>query len=62
TDFGLNALGGGPDSRSFPNSQTAEQVADVIAGAIESRLPDVYTRTGGQAAVASYYATVGVDP
>ncbi|MEO5798978.1 MAG: SDR family NAD(P)-dependent oxidoreductase, partial [Gemmatimonadales bacterium] len=42
TDFGLNALGGGPDSRSFPNSQTAEQVADVIAGAIESRLPDVY--------------------
>ncbi|MES2306295.1 MAG: SDR family NAD(P)-dependent oxidoreductase [Gemmatimonadota bacterium] len=62
TDFGLNALGGGPDSRSFPNSQTAEQVAEVIASAIESRVSDLYTRAGGQAAVAGYYASVGVDP
>ncbi len=45
TDFGLNALGGGPDSRSFPGAQTAEDVATVIADAIEQRRGgDVYTR------------------
>jgi NADP-dependent 3-hydroxy acid dehydrogenase YdfG len=62
TDFGLNALHGGPDSRSFPGSQTAEEVAEVIAGAIESRAPDVYTGKGSSARVAGYYATVGADP
>jgi hypothetical protein len=61
TDFGLNAMHGGPDSRSFPNSQTAEEVAAVIADAIESRRPDVYTRAGAQGQVAAYYSTVGVD-
>jgi NADP-dependent 3-hydroxy acid dehydrogenase YdfG len=45
TDFGLNALGGGPDSRSFPGGQTPEEVAVVIADAIEQRRGgDVYTR------------------
>ena len=45
TDFGLNALGGGPDSRSFPGAQSAEDVATVIADAIEQRRGgDVYTR------------------
>ena len=34
----------------------------VIAGVIDSRLPDVYTRAGAQARIASYYATVGIDP
>ncbi len=62
TDFGRNAMHGGPDSRSFPNSQTAEEVAVVIADVIESRHPDVYTRAGAQGQVAGYYATVGVDP
>jgi NAD(P)-dependent dehydrogenase (short-subunit alcohol dehydrogenase family) len=62
TDFGLNALHGGPDSRSFPDSQSAEEVAAVIAGVIESRLPDVYTRAGATGRVAGYYASVGVDP
>jgi len=62
TDFGLNALHGGPDSRSFPESQSAEEVAEVIAGVIESRLPDVYTRVGAQQRVASYYASLGTDP
>jgi NADP-dependent 3-hydroxy acid dehydrogenase YdfG len=60
TDFGLNALHGGPDSRSFPETQSAEEVAAVIAKVIESRQPDVYTRPA-QAMVAKYYATVGVD-
>ena len=62
TDFGLNALHGGPDSRQFPGSQSPEEVAVVIAGVIASRRPDVYTRPGMQAQVAAYYAAIGVDP
>jgi NADP-dependent 3-hydroxy acid dehydrogenase YdfG len=61
TDFGLNAMHGGPDSRSFPESQSAEEVAEVIVDVIESRAPDVYTRKGAHDRVAGYYATVGVD-
>ena len=62
TDFGNNARHGGPDSRSFAESQSAEEVAEVIAGVIESRKPDVYTRKGAQAWVAATYADIGVDP
>ncbi len=62
TDFGNNARHGGPDSRSFAESQSAEEVAEVIAGVIESRKPDVYTRKGAQAWVANTYAKIGVDP
>jgi NADP-dependent 3-hydroxy acid dehydrogenase YdfG len=62
TDFGLNARHGGPDSRSFPDSQSAEEVAMVIADAMESRAPDVYTRRGARERVAAYYASVGADP
>lgn len=62
TDFGLNAVHGGPDSRQFPNSQSGEEVAAVIAGVIESRRPDVYTRAGARQAVIDYYAANGEDP
>jgi NADP-dependent 3-hydroxy acid dehydrogenase YdfG len=62
TDFGLNAMHGGPDSRTLPNSQSAEEVAEVIAHVLESRQPDVYTGAGMQVRVASYYAGLGVDP
>ena len=62
TDFGLNARHGGPDSRSLPDSQSAEEVAAVIARVIETRQPDVYTRKGARGRVASYYAALGVDP
>lgn len=61
TEFGLNALHGGPDSRTLPNSQSAEEVAAVIAGVIESRLPDVYTMPGAKQRIAEYYAALGVD-
>jgi hypothetical protein len=47
---------GGVDSRSIPGGQTSEQVAAVIAGVIESRKADVYTRSDGHEAVARYYA------
>jgi len=62
TEFGKNALHGGPDSRQLPQSQSAEEVAEVIGGVIESRLPDVYTRAGARDRVVDYYSTVGVDP
>jgi short-subunit dehydrogenase len=62
TDFGLNARHGGPDSRTFPESQSAEEVAAVIEGVIDSRLPDVYTRKGAHDRVARYYASLGTDP
>ena len=62
TDFGNVAMHGGPDSRSFPDGQSAEEVADVIAGVIESRRPDVYTRPGARERVLGYYGTVGEDP
>ena len=61
TEFGLNALHGGPDSRTLPNSQSAEEVAAVIADVIESRRPDVYTAPGVSQRVAEYYASIGVD-
>lgn len=61
TEFGLNARHGGPDSRTLPNSQSAEEVAAVIAGVIKSRLPDVYTIAGAQERVAAYYSAIGVD-
>ena len=62
TDFGRHALHGGADSRAFPNGQSPEEVAEVIAGVIAGRRPDVYTRAGMRAQVAERYAAVGQDP
>jgi short-subunit dehydrogenase len=55
TDFGLNAVHGGVDSRAIPGGQSAEEVADVIASVIESREADVYTRPGAREMIAKYY-------
>jgi short-subunit dehydrogenase len=62
TEFGVNARHGGPDSRQLPASQSAEEVAAVIADVIESRRADVYTRAGAAAQIASYVDTIGEDP
>ena len=62
TNFGLNAMHGGPDSRVLPGAQTAEDVAQVIAGVIESRATDVYTRPGARDRVVTYYSSIGSDP
>jgi short-subunit dehydrogenase len=56
TDFGLNAVHGGIDSRAIPGGQSAEDVAEVIASVIDSRKADVYTRPDARAAIANYYA------
>jgi short-subunit dehydrogenase len=62
TEFGLNALHGGPDSRTLPASQSAEEVATVIADVIESRRPDVYTRDDAREQILAYYSTTGENP
>ena len=65
TDFGLSALHGGPDSRSFPNAQTPHDVAEIIATVIETKRPDTYTPPYGAQMVRDYYetiATTGAPP
>ncbi len=62
TEFGLNARHGGPDSRQLPGSQSAEEVARVIASVIDAPRPDVYTVAGARDRIAGYYASIGVDP
>lgn len=56
TDFGLHAMHGGVDNRTLPNAQSAEAVAEVIVGVIESRRADVYTFPGAQEMVTRYYS------
>ena len=55
TEFGVNALHGGIDSRKMPGAQTAAEVAEVIASVIEHPRADVYTRPGAQQMVAAYF-------
>lgn len=61
TEFGANALYGGPDSRQLPDSQSAEEVAAVILDVMDSRLPDVYTRNGARERIVAYYSSIGAD-
>jgi short-subunit dehydrogenase len=62
TEFGVNARNGGPDSRTLPDSQSAEEVAEVIAKVVHDRRPDVYSRPGMAGWVAKHYAGIGEDP
>jgi NADP-dependent 3-hydroxy acid dehydrogenase YdfG len=62
TEFGVNARHGGPDSRTMSDLQSAEKVAEVIGGVIESRRPDVYTRPGSRERVSSYFSSLAEDP
>lgn len=62
TDFGLNAMHGGVNSRDLPNSQSAEDAAEVIASVIDSRRPDVYTQPGSHDRIVGYYDAAGQDP
>ncbi len=62
TDFGLNALGGGPDSRSLPGAQTPEQVAAIVADTLErGRGGDVYTALGGLERVLQYLSGLAAE-
>lgn len=62
TEFGANAMHGGPDSRSLPGAQDVMEAAGVIARVIETRRPDVYTQRGSKERVLGYFTRVGEDP
>ena len=62
TEFGLNARHGGVDSKTLPGSQSAEEVAIVIADLVDSRKADVYTRRGAKRQVLAYFEAMGDDP
>ncbi|MGH7561045.1 MAG: SDR family oxidoreductase [Gemmatimonadales bacterium] len=62
TEFGRNALHGGPDSRALPDGQEPAEVARVIAELIEHPRPDVYTRPGAHDRVVTYFDTLASDP
>jgi NADP-dependent 3-hydroxy acid dehydrogenase YdfG len=55
TDFGASARHGGPDSRSLPGAQPADEVARIIADAIERPRAEVYTRPEMQQLAVGYY-------
>ncbi len=61
TEFGVHARYGGPDSRNLSNSQTASDVAEVVAGVINGRRVVVYTQAGARGRVISYYSSIGED-
>ena len=62
TEFGANAMHGGPDSRSLPFPQDVTEVGEVIAWVIETKKTDVYTRPGSKAAITQFFSGVGEDP
>jgi NAD(P)-dependent dehydrogenase (short-subunit alcohol dehydrogenase family) len=55
TEFGTNALHGGPDSRALPDAQPVDEVAKVIADAIDEPRHEVYTRPAMRDAVLRFY-------
>ena len=60
TEFGSNALHGGPDSRKLPSAQPVAEVAAAIADAIEHPRAEVYTQPEHHALAAAYYAAEDV--
>jgi NADP-dependent 3-hydroxy acid dehydrogenase YdfG len=62
TKFGLNARHGGVDSRTMPDAQTANQVAEVVLKVIAEGKNDVYTRPGSRERVVEYYSALGENP
>ncbi|MCU0633563.1 MAG: SDR family oxidoreductase [Gemmatimonadaceae bacterium] len=54
TEFGVNAVHGGPDSRKLPGGQEPGVVAEVISGVIANKLTDVYTIPGSRDRVLAY--------
>lgn len=62
TEFGRNAVHGGPDSRTLPMAQPVEEVAKVIIQVIDTRAADAYTRPGMRQRVVDYFTSLGTDP
>jgi short-subunit dehydrogenase len=61
TEFARNALGAPPDAPVYSGShvQTVAQVADIIAGAIERPVAEVYTNSSSAEMASKYFADVG---
>ncbi len=57
TEFGVNALGGGVDSRKIPGAQAVEEVASVLVDVMERPRPDVYSRPEYRQQVLAYYSS-----
>ncbi|HEU4732927.1 MAG TPA: SDR family NAD(P)-dependent oxidoreductase [Kofleriaceae bacterium] len=67
TDFGINALHGGPDSRALPQAQPVGEVAAAIAGLIDRPRAELYTRPEHAQLAARYFtaddvATIEAGP
>jgi len=60
TDFGNNALHGGMDSRALPGAQSVDEVAAIIAGAIDKPRAEVYTRPQMLELQSKYYSAEDV--
>jgi short-subunit dehydrogenase len=58
TEFGSNALGGGPDSRALPGAQSVEDATKAIVDVIEHPRAEAYTNPTQQAEVERYYRDV----
>jgi NAD(P)-dependent dehydrogenase (short-subunit alcohol dehydrogenase family) len=56
TEFGLNALGGGADSRRIPGAQPVGEVVDALVDVIRHPRADVYTVAGAQERIVAYFA------
>jgi short-subunit dehydrogenase len=61
TEFGVNALHGGVDNRRLPSAQPVDEVAGVIADAIENPVAEVYTRPQMRELAARYFAAEDVS-
>jgi NAD(P)-dependent dehydrogenase (short-subunit alcohol dehydrogenase family) len=59
TDFGNNALGGGPDSRTLPGAQDVGEAARAMADGIAAGHGDVYTRPGMLERAVEHLQTLG---
>lgn len=55
TEFGNNALGGGPDSRTLPGAQPVDEVARVMADGLFAGPVDLYTRHEGLEMVLGHF-------
>ena len=55
TDFGLHAIGGGPNSRDLPGAQPVEEVIDMLVDLILHPRAELYTRPSYKKIVAEYF-------
>jgi NADP-dependent 3-hydroxy acid dehydrogenase YdfG len=62
TEFGSNALHGGPLSSSLVDAQSPHEVALVLASLVQNPRNDVYSADGMRDRVLEYYAATGMDP